>query len=293
MRLSEGKAILVTALVAGVVALAVVPGWAQSGTASIGGRVTDPQAGLVAGATVTLTNVATALTRTTVTNHAGQYQVSALPPGMYTLTITMAGFRTAKFEKLELRVDLPTRRDVGLAMGELTEEVAVVGESPLLNTVDASLGNTISERTIRALPIEARNVVQLLSLQPGAVFVPKTDPTTVDPRYGAVSGARSDQQNVTLDGIDVNYAQLQTAYTTAVRVTQEALQEFRVSTSNYGVTMGRSSGPQVSLVTKSGSNEFKGSAYWVPRRTATSSNEYFLKLAQQGSGAANEAPKLD
>ena len=96
----------------------------------------------------------------------------------------------------------------------------------------------------------------------------------------SVAGARSDQQNVTLDGIDVNDPQLQAAYTSAVRMTQEALQEFRVSTSNYGAEAGRSSGPQVSLVTRSGTNSFNGSGYWLLRRTDTSSNEYFLKLPQ-------------
>ena len=114
-----------------------------------------------------------------------------------------------------------------------------------------------------------------------------------DPRYGAVNGARADQQSVTLDGIDVNDPQNQTAYTSAVRMTQEALQEFRVSTANYNADMGRSSGPQVSLVTRGGTNQFDGSAYWTFRRTKTSSNEYFLKLSQLGSGQPSTAPKLD
>ncbi len=114
-----------------------------------------------------------------------------------------------------------------------------------------------------------------------------------DPRYGAVAGARADQQNVTLDGIDVNDPQNQTAFTSAVRITQEALQEFRVSTSNYNADSGRSSGAQVSLVTKSGTNQYNGSGYWTLRRTQTSSNEYFLKLAQLLGGKENQAPKLD
>ncbi len=145
--------------------------------------------------------------------------------------------------------------------------------------------------------IEAQNVVQLLSLQPGAVFIPQMPSQAggdeEDPRYGAVSGARADQQSVTLDGIDVNDPQNQTAYTSAVRITQEALQEFHVSTANYNADMGRSSGPQVSLVTRSGTNRFDGSAYWTFRRTKTSSNEYFLKLSQLGSGNPSTAPKLD
>lgn len=117
------RVILVAALVAGGVGMSVVPARAQSGTASIGGRVTDPQGGLAVGATVTVTKAATALTRTTVTNNSGQYQIAALPPGTYTLTVTLAGFRTAKYDQLELRVDLPGRRDVGLTLGDLSEEI--------------------------------------------------------------------------------------------------------------------------------------------------------------------------
>src|SRR3990170_1989929 len=138
----------------------------------------------------------------------------------------------------------------------------------------------MNQQTIERLPVEGRNVVHLLSLQPGAVFIPTANANTVDPRYGAVAGSRADQQNVTLDGIDVNDPQLQAAYTSAVRMTQEALQEFKVSTSNYGAESGRSSGAQVSLVTKSGTNQYTGSGYWFMRRTETSANEYFTKLAQ-------------
>ena len=180
-----------------------------------------------------------------------------------------------------------------LEVGGITETVSVVSETSQLNTTDASVGNALSREQIRNLPVEAQNVVQLLSLQPGAVFIPTSNPATDDPRYGSVAGARADQQSVTLDGIDVNDPQIPTAYTSAVRMTQEALQEFRVSTSNYNADMGRSSGPQVSLVTRSGTNQFDGSAYWTFRRTATSSNEYFLELSQLAAGQESKAPKLD
>jgi hypothetical protein len=272
------------------------PAWAQSGTTSISGRVTDVQGQVIPGATVTVTSAATAATRSGVTNESGLYQFSALPPGVYNLTVELTGFRTARLDKLELRVDLPARADVELEVGSLTETVNVEAHTPLINTVDASIGNTMSQEQIRNLPIEARNVVHLLSLQPGAVFVPinPDDPNRRDdPRYGSVSGSRADQQNVTLDGIDVNDPQLQIGYTSAVRVTQDALQEFRVSTSNYGAEQGRSSGAQVSLVTRSGSNQYTGSGYYFLRRTATSSNEYFLKLSQLEAGNPSQAPKLD
>jgi hypothetical protein len=274
--------------------LTAAPVWAQSGTASLTGRVTDPQGAVIPGATITVTHRATGAARTTVTNESGVYQLSSLPPGMYEVTIELSGFRTARLENIELRVDTATRLpDVRLEVGALAETVTVQAESPIINTTDASVGNVLSEQQIRQLPVEARNVVHLLSLQPGAVFIPTTNPNTVDPRYGAVAGARADQQNVTLDGVDVNDPQLQAAYTSAVRITQEALQEFRVSTSNYGAESGRSSGPQVSLVTRSGTNQFNGSAYWFLRRTATSSNEYFTKLTQLSQGRASEPPRLD
>jgi hypothetical protein len=270
-----------------------LPGWAQTGTAVLSGTVTDSQGGVLPGATITATNDATGAARTTVANESGVYNMPGLPPGTYTVRAELAGFKTALHPKVLLQVDSTTRLEAVLGVGELTETVTVTDVTPIINTSDASVGQTMDERTIENLPVEGRNVVHLLSLQPGAVFIPTTNANTQDPRYGAVAGSRADQQNVTLDGIDVNDPQLQSAYTSAVRMTQDALQEFRVSTTNYGAESGRSSGAQVSLVTKSGTNSFHGSSYWFLRRTATSSNEYFLKLAQLGQGDPSKPPKLD
>jgi hypothetical protein len=267
--------------------------WVQAGTAALVGTVTDAQGAVLPGATVTVTNTATGATRSSVTNASGSYNLAALLPGVYNARVELTGFRQARVEKLELLVDTSARQDFKLEIGSVTETVSVVAESPILNTTSGSIGQTMNEQTIRALPVEGRNVVHLLSLQPGAVFIPTTNPNTTDPRYGATAGARSDQQNVTLDGIDVNDPQLQAAFTSAVRMTQDALQEFKVSTTNYGAEMGRSSGPQVSLVTKSGTNQFNGAGYWFTRRTATSSNEYFLKLSQVLAEKESKAPKLD
>ena len=153
--------------------------------------------------------------------------------------------------------------------------------NPVLNTTDASLGNVISGNQIRALPLEGRNVVGLLACRRASSTSRRPNPsTTMDPRYGSVSGARADQSNVTLDGIDVNDSQNQNAFTSVLRVTLDSVQEFRVTTSNYGADQGRSSGAQVSLVTRSGTNTFSGAGYYVNRDTKFSSNEYFLKLSQ-------------
>jgi hypothetical protein len=282
-------------LLLAALALLALPGfaWAQAGTATVSGTVKDTQGAVLPGATVTITNNANGAVRTTVTNDTGSYSMPGLPPGEYVMKFELASFSPHVREKVFLRVDSTTQVDAPLALGGVNETITVTESTPIINTTDASVGNTLSRETIARLPVEARNVVHLLSLQPGAVFIPTTNPNTTDPRYGSVAGARSDQQNVTLDGVDVNDPQLQAAYTSVVRVTQEALQEFRVSTSNYGAEAGRSSGPQVSLVTRSGTNRFDGSAYWFLRRTDTSSNEYFLKLSQVLAETESKAPKLD
>jgi hypothetical protein len=266
---------------------------AQTGTAALAGDVTDSQKQVIPGATVTLTHAATGAARVTTTDERGAFRISNVQPGIYALKVELAGFKTAIIQRVELQVDTMSKQDVSLEVGGIAETVSVVSEITHLNTSDASVGNVMSREQIRSLPVEAQNVVHLLSLQPGAIFIPTSNPATVDPRYGSVAGARADQQSVTLDGIDVNDPQNSTAYTSAIRMTQEALQEFRVSTSNYNAEMGRSSGPQVSLITRSGTNQYDGSAYWTLRRTATSSNEYFLKLSQLASGKPSEAPKLD
>jgi hypothetical protein len=273
--------------------LAAQLAFAQAGTAGLSGTVKDAQGAVVPGATVTATNQSLGTARTTTSNAEGAYSIPGLQPGEYTVKVELTGFRTFVHEKVELRVDTVTTVDAALTLGSLSETVTVSEATPIVNTTDASVGNTMSHETIERLPVEGRNVVHLLSLQPGAVFIPTTNANTTDPRYGAVAGSRADQQNVTLDGIDVNDAQLQAAYTSAVRMTQEALQEFKVSTSNYGADAGRSSGAQVSLVTRSGTNQYDGSAYGFIRRTQQSSNEYFLKLTQLQSGQKSTPPKLD
>ena len=266
---------------------------AQTGTAALTGEVTDAQKQMIPGATVTATHVATSGNQVTTTDERGNFRLANLQPGVYALKVELAGFKTAIVERVMLQVDTTTRETVVLEVGGIAETVSVVSETTHLNTTDASVGNVMSREQIRSLPVEAQNVVHLLSLQPGAIFIPTSNPATVDPRYGSVAGARADQQSVTLDGIDVNDPQNQTAYTSAIRMTQEALQEFRVSTSNYNAEMGRSSGPQVSLVTRSGTNQFDGSGYWQFRRTATSTNEYFLELSQKAAGQESKPPKLD
>lgn len=267
---------------------------AQTGTSALAGTVTDDQKSAVPGATVSLSSPTTGLSREAVTGENGGYQFVALPPGVYTLKVELAGFKTSVVDTVQLSTDSSQRLDVALAVGGIEESVQVQAEAPIINSTDASLGNVIGARQIMSLPMEARNPVGLLSLQTGVVFIPRNTPeTTVDPRYGAVSGARADQGNVTLDGIDVNDGQNQNAFTSVLRLTLDSVQEFRVTTSSYGADAGRSSGPQVSLITKSGTNDLRGSAYYVNRDTRFSSNDYFNKLSQLKENKPSEPPLLN
>lgn len=262
--------------------LATGSAWAQ-GTGSLTGTVSDPTGAVVPGADVKLTSETTGLTRTTTTASNGVYVFPLLPPATYKVEVSAQGFKTAVREHLAVQVGLTSTFDVRLEIGAIAETVEVTAGAAPINTTDASLGVVINELQIRSIPLEARSIVGLLSLQPGAVFLP-----TGDPRSGSISGSRSDQSNITLDGVDVNDPENQTAaYQSSLRMTVESTQEFRSSTSNYGADKGRSSAAQVELITKTGTNEIHGALYWAHRNTATSSNEYFNKLAK------NKTPKLN
>lgn len=264
----------------------------QTGTGSVFGEVTDPKGLAVRDAKVTLSNVDTGISRSTETDSAGRYEFLGLQPGSYKVQVEANGFKTVVQEKLELLVNTATRANYTLQIGSVSQTVQVTEIAAPLNTTDASLGNVLNNTQINSIPLEARSVVALLSLQPGATFLP-VRPGADEMRSGSISGSRSDQSNITLDGVDVNDPQNQTgAYEAGIRIPAESLQEFRVTTSNYDATQGRSSAGQVAMVTKGGTSSFHGSAYWYHRNTATSTNEYFNKLSQLANGQPNKPPVL-
>lgn len=256
-------------------------GHAQQGTSSIRGTVTDQQGKVVAGATVTLVSSERNFSRTQTTNTEGGYVFTSIPPGKYKIQSEAKGFKTSSADT-EALVNTPVQVDLQLEVGNVSEIVNVTtsGAEAPLNTADATIGNTFSQRQIGSLPLNANNVVGLLSLQPGVV--PATDNSDVTDeahKGGFVNGARSDQSNVTLDGVDVNEQQGGAAFFSVLRITPDALQEFRVTTTNPNADSGRSSGAQVSLVTKSGTNDFHGSLYEYHRNTVTTANNWFNNKA--------------
>ncbi len=260
----------------------------QTGTSSVRGTITDAQGKPVPHATVTLTNVAINATRTMQSSANGEFVFDLITPGDYRLEVEAQGFSRKRVENVKALIGKPTESNVELSVGVVTQtvEVTIGDQANLINTQDASLGNNFESNQITQLPLEGRNVVDLLSLQPGAT------------REGYVTGARADQSNVTLDGVDVNNAQTGNAQTPmstnnlvigglvanitdgpVLRLNSEAIEEFRVTTANGGAEQGRSSGAQVNLVTKSGTNQFHGAAFEFYRGTPFEANDRFSNAA--------------
>jgi len=267
---------------------------AQVATTSLRGTVFDEKGAVVNGATVTISNPATGFSRTTTTSAQGEYQFPQLAPANYELTTTAHGFAAVKQTGIKLLVDTPTTMNVTLRVAAENITVEVAGTTPLVNTQNATLGHAFDQEQIASLPFEGRDPTGILSLQPGVVFTGNSPQviSSQDSRSGSVSGARSDQTNVTLDGVDNNDELLGTAFQGAVRVPLDSLEEFKVTTSNSDADTGRSSGGQVALVTKSGTNSFHGGAYEYWRPTFTTANDWFAKAAELQAGQPNIPPFL-
>ena len=241
-------------------------------TSSIAGTVSDESGGVILGATVTLSATWTGVERSTATDRRGRFQFLQAAPGMYTLEFASSGFRTEIVTDVELLVAIPSTLDVTLAVSKVSEVLTVEADSVALNKTDATVGNAFNETRVRRLPLLTRNVVELMSLQTGVN------------QTGEVLGARKDQNNVTLDGLDVNDQQSPEPFGSVLPVPLDSVQEFRVTTAGGNADVGRSSGGQVSLVTKSGTNQFHGSAYEFHRNMATAANTFF----NNATGVARE-----
>ena len=269
-------------------------GLGQTGTTSLRGTILDSSGAAIAGATVTLSNSQQGFERTMVTDETGTYEFLGLTPGTYGLRVEKENFRKHEIGKVELQVNTPKTETVTLDIGSSSQTVEVAASTQVLNTTDASLGTAFNENQIKQLPLDGRNVPDLLTLQAGVVYTGNRSDINknTDTRSGAVNGSRSDQSNLTLDGVDVNDQVNGYAFTSVLPVSVDSVQEFRVTTSSYNADQGRSSGAQVSLVTKSGTNSWHGSLYEYHRNTITSANDYFVKSSELESGEPNVAPKL-
>ena len=269
----------------------------QQGTTSLRGTILDKTAASITGATVTLTNTEQGVQRAVTSSDTGAYEFVSLPPGTYAIRVEATGFRAYDQKNIQLLVNNPTTLNVTMLVGSTSETVEVSAQTQTINTTDASLGVAFGENQVKQLPLESRNVGDLLSLQAGVVYTGNNPSITqgqkdTDTRSGAVNGARSDQSNVTLDGIPVN-PKGGYAFQSVLPVTLDSVEEFRVTTSNAEADAGSAGGAQVALVTKSGTNTLHGSAYEYNRNSFVSANDYFLKQSELESGEPNQPQFLN
>lgn len=272
------------ALVCLTLCVSALPALAQSITGRIDGKVTDSSGGVLPGATVTLLNADTGFTRTLVTDDAGLYTATNLPLGSYSVTAELQGFRRQQQTGLVLTADGRLTADFALGVGELTESVevtAVAGET--VNRTSGEVARTIDSQQIKDLAFNGRNYLELASLIPGAVatdFDPLALATSLSVTGQSINGSRGNTNNLTVDGTSnmdsgSNGSQIN-------NVSLSFIDQVKIQTSNFSAEVGRNSGAAVNVVTRSGTNQYRGTARYDIRDEKFDSPNYFAPRDANG-----------
>jgi hypothetical protein len=250
---------------------------AQTSTsATVLGTVKDASGAVVVGAEVTLRNVATNTTTAHTSNGEGYYTFSRVEPGNYTITAKLAGFQTATITNLTFDVSKSYTVDVPLKIGSTESTFSVTAEAAIeLQTTDATIGDVLSSNELVNLPTISRSALELLTLQPGATPLAAQGDRNGE-SGGSVTGARSDQNAIMPDGIDITdiFGAGTPGSMTIVPINVDALSEFRVGVANPNATVASASGGQVTVPSKSGANSLHGSVYYYLQNTALNANSW-------------------
>jgi Carboxypeptidase regulatory-like domain/TonB dependent receptor-like, beta-barrel len=254
--------------------------FAQSQTTGrISGTITDQQGAALPGAEVTVTNKATGEARTVTADTDGNYFVPLLSPGTYTVTVTASGFKKYISEDARVAITETTPINPVLEVGSVQETVTVDAAPPVVQAESAQLGRVVDTRAVAELPLATRNFTQILGLSPGAAtYLPDNTAVGRNSQNISVNGGRVTNNNFQINGVDSNSMGTNSAPSLSVPA-PETIQEFKVQTSLYDATFGRSGGGNIQAVTKSGTNEFHGGAYIYLRNDALNANNPFLKAA--------------
>ena len=261
----------------------------QTGTSRITGTVTDPTGAVVPNARVVIKNEATGVSFTAVTSSTGSYSFDSLPVGSYEVRVEAQGFRTFASAANILTVGSPLVVDVAMQIGAASEVVSVQGSYEKLTTTNAALGDVIERKTITELPLNGRNPLSLITLQPGLV-----QRTSAGAGSGThVNGSRDRAFNVTIDGIDANEPSVPNPQSNVYRLNPDNVQEYRVTTHNATAEQGRNSGANVAIATRSGTNEFHGTVFHFFRNSALNANEFFNNAQKYQALARNDQATAD
>ncbi len=249
---------------------------------SLRGHVSDSGNAAIAGATLTLTNAATATTQTTASDSGGEYRFTLVAPGTYTLSVARDGFKRAQRENIVIAVNEHVVWDVALDVGLVNETVTIVGGAAFMQSQTVELSSLVNERRVKELPLNGRNFIKLVQLAPGV-----GNPGSAN--NPSINGGRAVTNSYVVDGIGSNDERLNTGFVgvngsntdlgqnVPNLVSTEAIQEYRIITSNADATFGRGSGGHINLVTKSGGNQWHGSVYEYLRNDALDAADYFYK----------------
>ena len=252
----------------------------QSFTASVVGRAEDPSGAIVPKASVTITDADRGTSQTTLADEAGRFSITALPPGQYVLTAEAPGFKKFSSGRFTLTVQQQATIDARLEVGELSETVEVAASAAMINTTIANLGQVIDNLTIVSLPNLARNPMAFTYLTPGVVGSGGR-PGDSNTNFVA-NGSRNSTSDVLLDGVTVvtveqNSGVTDLKYSPSV----DAVQEFKLQTNFFSAEFGQTGGAVVNMVTKSGTNNFDGTAYYFLRHSSLNANNWFSNRAGQ------------
>jgi hypothetical protein len=285
-KLSTSFAILFTllfSLMGGVVAHAQVTG------ATVTGTVTDPQGGVVAGASVTATNSATAVARNVTTDSAGAFTIPNLIPGPYDFRVSASGFSTSVQSGVALSVGQQLQLNFAMTVGATNTEVQVTAAAPQIDLTSSAISGQVESETVRELPLNGRDWTSLAQLQPGVKPIETQMSYATSARgnrgFGSemtVSGQRSTYNNYRIDGITVNdYAMAAPGNVIGVVLGVDAVEEFEVLTGGFPAEYGRATGGVVNAISRSGTNQFHGAVYEFLRNSALDANDYFTRSAGQ------------
>ena len=294
----------ITLAIAGLTAMA----FAQAGRGTVSGIVTDPGGAVVSGAQVALVNNATGVTQHTTTTSAGLYTFISLNPGVYKVTASQQGFASTARDKISVTVDQTTEVDITLQVGAVTETVTVTQGVDLVEPTSSTVGTLIPSEAIDRVPLVNRNVFDLIQLSAGVIAVNGSPNSSdsfqsvqnisngrpgVDVSADTVNGSLVGSVYYMLDGSPLGIAENNSAaIIPAMNIPEDGVQEVRVETQNTPATYQSGGGGVISLVSKSGGNQFHGDAFGVFRPDVLSANDYFNKNSQLGLGQKNTPPSF-
>lgn len=245
--------------------------FAQVDRATLSGTITDPSDAQIAAATVAVESAATGLRRETITSATGAYQLPALPPGTYTISISKAGFNTARFARVTLTVGQSRTLDAQLSLGAVATTVEVSAETTPLDQKSAEIGTVIGEQQIKNIPLNGRHWAALMALAPGAVNVGEGNQNSI--RF---FGRPRDDNNWTFDGVDATgIKDPRQEGNLRLVISTDSIAEFRVNSLPFTAEGGIGGGAQINLVSKTGTNSFHGSAYEFFRNSALDARRPF------------------